>query len=114
MRRQRRMEEVMRIWASLALCMFLFAPVRADTLRVGSRVLTSGDSAARVIELLGQPAHRSSGADTGGKRARGAKRGGKAGRQPGGGASTGERWQYRQGGRTVTVVLVQGRVARIE
>lgn len=106
----------MRTWISLALCALLSAPSQADTLRVGSRVLATGDTAARVIELLGQPAHRSAGAGKEGARAQGAKRRGKAGRRRAGdaGAASGERWQYRSGGRTVTIVLVQGRVARIE
>lgn len=105
----------MRIGMGLALGVLLLAPVHADTLRVGSRVLATGDSAAKVIELLGAPIHRSSGATAQGKQGRGAKRRGKASRRSGGDTdASGERWQYRQGSRTVTVVLVQGRVARIE
>lgn len=106
----------MRIWISLALCALLSTPSRADTLRVGSRVLATGDSAARVVELLGPPAHRSN-VEAAGAQPQGAKRRGKAGKRRTGGdakASAGERWQYRRGSRTVTVVLVQGRVARIE
>ncbi len=109
----------MRIWIGLALCVLVSMPAQADTLRVGSRVLATGDSAARVIELLGEPAHRASGTVAEDAHARHASRGKtrKAGKRrtgEDGKAATGERWQYRRGSRTVTIVLVQGRVARIE
>lgn len=106
-------------WTGLVLSVCLAAlPARADTLRVGQQVLVTGDSAARVVELLGPPVHKASGAA--GKaaarqpqRQRGAK--GKARSKPTAKkAAEGERWQYRQGRRTVTVVIVQGKVARIE
>lgn len=105
----------MRIWTSLALCALLSAPAQADTLRVGSRVLSTGDTAARVIELLGQPVHRAA-AKQEGARTKGKRRGKADRRRQPGKAETdaGERWQYRRGARTVTIVLVQGRVARIE
>lgn len=44
----------MRSWICLVLCLCLSLSSRADTLRVGNQVLVTGDSAARVIELLGQ------------------------------------------------------------
>lgn len=106
-------------WTGLVLSACLAAmPARADTLRVGTQVLVTGDSAARVVELLGPPAHKASGAAGKAgtrkpKQQRGAK--GQARAKPTTAkAAEGERWQYRQGRRTVTVVIVQGKVARIE
>ncbi len=105
----------MRFWAWMILCLCAAAPAWADSLRVGQQVLVTGDSAARVVELLGQPVHKASGGSKAGKGAnkRSAKGGSRA-KQAAGKAAEGERWQYRQGRRTVTVVLVQGKVARIE
>lgn len=48
-------------WKVLALVAILAWPgmvLASDTLRVGNQVLTTGDSAARVTELLGKPSHR--------------------------------------------------------
>lgn len=107
----------MRIRLCLALVLLLALPAWADTLRVGSRVLATGDSAARVLELLGQPMHKARGSAARPKAATGRRKGGKAGkgnRAADKDTSTGERWQYRRGNRTVTVVLVEGRVTRIE
>lgn len=108
----------MRTWigASLVLWALLMTPAGADTLRVGSRVLATGDTAARVIELLGPPVHRSPAVGKKAARSKGAKRRGKSGGRRAADPvdASGERWQYRRGGRTVTIVLVQGRVARIE
>ena len=78
-----------------------FAAAAADTLRVGDRLLVSGDSTARVEELLGRPPQRSH---------RAAARHGRRG----GTATGGERWQYRRDGRTITLTIVDGRVDRIE
>lgn len=106
----------MRICISLALALALALPARADTLRVGSRVLATGDSAAKVLELLGKPAHKAGGAKAAkatGKRGKNSKKG-KRDHVGAADASAGERWQYRRNGRTVTVVLVDGRVTRIE
>ena len=107
----------MRIRSCLALFLMLALPVRADTLRAGSRVLTTGDSTARVLELLGPPAHKARGGTAPQKTAAKHRKGGKAGKGSRGAnkdVSAGERWQYRLGNRTVTVVLVDGRVTRIE
>ena len=71
----------------------------SDTLRVGDRLLVSGDSAAQVRELLGHPArvtrHRAS------HRRRGVL------------VPASERWLYRQDGSDITVVLIDGRVDEI-
>ncbi|PWK85903.1 DUF2845 domain-containing protein [Fulvimonas soli] len=83
------------------LCILLLLPAfaaAADTLRVGDRLLVSGDSTARVEELLGRPSHRSH---------RTAARHGRSGQ-------SGERWQYRRDGRTITLTIVDDRVVGIE
>ena len=77
-----------------------------DTLRVGSRVLVVGDSAATVIALLGKPGHKS-------HPRHGATRGRRV-RVIDPVAQRGERWEYRRNGHSVTVVLVDGRVAEID
>ena len=108
----------MRSWTVLLLCICLATSSWADSLRVGQQVLVTGDSAARVVELLGQPAHKAAGAGSAQPRNKGAASGkGRSKKSAGttaGKAATGERWQYRQGRRIVTIVLVQGRVLRIE
>ncbi|MFC4765759.1 DUF2845 domain-containing protein [Dyella koreensis] len=82
----------------------------SDTLRVGNKVLSSGDSAARVMELLGKPTHKArAGKPASGKSTRGKSKG-QAKRADTGG----EHWQYRRGGRTVTITLVDGKVSHID
>lgn len=108
----------MRISICLALMLILAEGVQADTLRVGNQVLTTGDSAARVVQLMGKPDHKARDSTQPQRKATG-KHGKKprAGKVAGArvaGGPAGERWQYRRGHRTVTVVLVDGRVARIE
>ncbi|PWK85904.1 DUF2845 domain-containing protein [Fulvimonas soli] len=66
-----------------------------NTLRVDSQVLTVGDSASRVVKLLGQPAYKEP-------------------VQNRYGAYRGERWQYERDGRVVNVVIVGGKVGAIE
>jgi hypothetical protein len=77
-----------------------------DTLRVGSRVLVVGDSAATVVALLGKPSHKS-------HPRHGAARGRRV-RVIDPAAQRGERWEYRRNGHGITVVLVDGRVADID
>lgn len=85
-----------------SLWLLAFAATASDTLRVGSRLLVAGDSAAQVRELLGRPArvthHRT--------------------RRHGRGVvvvlPASESWIYRDGGREITVTLVDGKVAQIE
>lgn len=92
-------------------CLLFASAVHAGggTLRVGSQVLVVGDSAARVVELLGKPAYKGHGKAASNSR--------KAGRSKGHAAHSnevaGEQWQYRSGDRTVTVVMVDGRVSAI-
>ncbi|HET6804311.1 MAG TPA: hypothetical protein VFH59_02570 [Frateuria sp.] len=85
-----------------SLCLLAFAAAASDTLRVGSRLLVAGDSAAQVRELLGRPtrvAHH-----------RAARRGrGVVVATP-----ASESWIYRREGREITVTLVDGAVAQIQ
>lgn len=93
----------------LGLCGLLLtcaAYAGGGTLRVGSQVLVTGDSATRVIELLGKPSYRGHAKASSGQRKSGRK-GGKAS------ASGGEQWQYRQGNRLVTITLADGKVTGI-
>ena len=84
------------------LWLLAFGATASDTLRVGSRLLVAGDSAAQVRELLGQPTrvthHRA--------------------RRRGRGVvvltPASESWSYRDGEREITVTLVDGEVAGIE
>jgi len=87
----------------------LAAQAGSGTLRVGNEVLVVGDSAARVVELLGKPAYRSRGAAADGSR----RTHGRAGRRTRSRTQTGEQWQYRDGRRLVTVVVVDGKVSAI-
>lgn len=91
----------------LALALFACADVVAasDSLRVGSRVLVVGDSAASVLGLLGKPAHKSH---------RGGARHGRRARRVAGDATASESWQYRRDGRVIVVTLVDGRVSDID
>ncbi|WP_130617396.1 DUF2845 domain-containing protein [Dyella amyloliquefaciens] len=94
-------------WIGLAVA--FTAQAGSGTLRVGNEVLVVGDSATRVVELLGKPSHKSHGKGASSRRATGGRksRGSRAKE------TTGEQWQYRQGNRVVTVVVVDGRVNAI-
>lgn len=96
----------MRIRLILASFAFCAAAQASSTLRVGSQVLTAGDSATRVTALLGKPSYKSrSGRSTRGGRHR-------SGHSAAGGRA--EHWQYRRGDKVTTVTLVDGRVTEIE
>jgi len=81
----------------------------SDSLRVGSRVLVVGDSAATVTALLGKPAHKSHR-----NAARGASHRRKRVRAVQDDTARGEQWQYRRDGRVIVVTLVDGRVSDID
>ncbi|WP_232823446.1 DUF2845 domain-containing protein [Dyella sp. C9] len=100
----------MRAWPGVVLMVLaVSAQAGGGTLRVGSQVLTVGDSATRVIELLGKPSYKGHATSE----ARGGSRSRRSGSGRRGGSGGGEQWQYRQNGRVVTVVIVDGRVATI-
>ncbi|MCX7512779.1 DUF2845 domain-containing protein [Frateuria sp. STR12] len=66
-----------------------------NTYRVGSRVLTVGDSAVFTRSLLGDPQYKEPIEDRFG-------------------AFRGERWQYQVDGRMVTVTIMAGKVGDIQ
>lgn len=84
----------------------------SGTLRVGNQVLVVGDSAAKVVELLGKPSYKAHGKAADTSSSRRATGRGKA-RRSAGATNAGEHWQYREGNRTVTIVVVDGRVSAI-
>ncbi|WP_201316059.1 DUF2845 domain-containing protein [Dyella sp. EPa41] len=94
-------------WICLAVA--FTAQAGSGTLRVGSQVLVVGDSATRAVELLGKPSYKSHGKGASGRRAGSGRRArGSRSAEP-----AGEQWQYRQGNRVVTIVVVDGRVSAI-
>lgn len=80
----------------------------SSTLRVGSQVLTAGDSQERVLALLGKPSSRTHHQAA---RSRGGRRGGVRvqSRDQGG-----EQWHYRRGDHVTVVTIRDGRVGDIE
>ena len=103
----------MRIRLVLALFAFSAAAQASSSYRVGNELLTAGDSAVRVIELLGKPSYKShrSGPRSSG-RGRGRGSGGRT-RAVADGAR-GEQWQYRRDDRVITVTIVDGKVSDID
>jgi hypothetical protein len=73
----------------------------ASSLRVGSKVLIIGDSAARVLQLMGEPSIR-------------AFKQLQTGALPSNQLATGEEWQYLQEGRTIIITVAGGRVVNFE
>ncbi len=100
----------MRRWMGwMCLAAVFAAQASSGTLRVGGQVLVVGDSAARVLELLGKPSYKTREKTASSTHA---KSHGK-GRRTAGAAPAGEQWQYRDGNRTMTIVVVDGRVSAI-
>jgi hypothetical protein len=103
--------------AGLPACILFICAVTtasaSDTLRVGSRVLVVGDSAATVTALLGKPSHKSHHNVPRTAPRRGSRRGKRA-RTTAGDTARGEQWQYRRDGRVIVVTLVDGRVSSID
>jgi Protein of unknown function (DUF2845) len=111
----------MRIRLVLALFAFSTAAQASSSYRVGNELLTAGDSAVRVIELLGKPSyksHRSGPRSSGRGRGRGSggSSGGSSGRRTRAVAdgARGEQWQYRRDDRVITVTIVDGKVSDID
>jgi hypothetical protein len=98
----------------LLLSLTVAAHAGSATLRVGSQVLTVGDSAARVVELLGKPSYKSH------KKAAASSGSTRSGKKSGRRKSTtshdeaGEQWQYRRGDRVTIIVIADGKVSAIE
>jgi hypothetical protein len=73
----------------------------ATSLRVDNKVLTIGDSAAYVLELMGQPAVRTfMNPHSGGL--------------PDSQVTAGEQWQYAQDGKTIVITIMGGRATNFE
>ena len=98
----------MRMCLIVALFVFSAAAHASSTLRVGSQVLTAGDSSERVTELLGKPTSKSHRRRS---RTGGSRRGGIRVIDRNQGA---EQWHYRRDGHVTVVTMVDGRVTEIE
>ena len=98
----------MRMYLVVALFVFSAAVQASSTLRVGSEVLTAGDSRERVTELLGKPTSKSHRRRA---RSNGSRRGGVRVIDRNQGA---EQWHYRRDGRVTVVTMVDGKVTAIE
>lgn len=86
----------MRRYLVVLLLSFSLAAQASSTLRIGSKVLTVGDSAVRAMQLLGDPDFREPVENEFG-------------------AHLGERWQYqRDDGHTVTVTIIEGKISNID
>jgi hypothetical protein len=86
----------MRRYLVVLLLSLSLAAHASNTLRIGSEVLTVGDSAVRAMQLLGKPDFKEP-------------------VQSEFGGYQGERWQYqRDDGRIVTVTIIGGKVSSIE
>ena len=86
----------MRRYVLLPLLLASLAAHASGTLRVGSQVLSVGESVSRAVQLLGEPGYKEP-------------------LENEQGAYLGERWQYqRDDGHVVTVVIMGGRVVSIE
>ncbi|WP_430391463.1 DUF2845 domain-containing protein [Dyella sp. 20L07] len=114
----------MRGYIGLVLLLWILAAHAGNagsaTLRVGSQVLVVGDSAARAIELLGKPSYKGRGkaagkatGKTSGKASRKSTAHGRSKGSKPAADTGGEQWQYLLGGRQVSVMIVDGRVAAI-
>lgn len=101
--------------ASVALCVVLACSPTAgasSTLRIGSQVLTVGDSAARVTKLLGKPAKKTRARHAGRASGRSTHRVGRQ-RVPADEARA-EKWQYQRGDHLTTVTMLDGKVRDID
>lgn len=87
-----------------------------ESIRIGSEVLSVGDSAARVKELMGNPVVRArSAAEKGAHKSSSKSKSmsvGKSKRETA--KEKGEKWQYRREGHTTIFTIANGRVVHIE
>ncbi|WP_233840925.1 DUF2845 domain-containing protein [Dyella sp. 2HG41-7] len=108
----------MRRLLCFALLVMTFSAHALESLRVGSQVLSVGDSAERVKELLGKPSGhaKSSGSSKSGARKGASKSSGKGKSKlkVASAENKGTQWQYRRDGHTTTITIVDGKVAHIE
>ena len=114
----------MRIRLVLALFAFSSAAQASSSYRVGNELLTAGDSAARVTELLGKPSYKSHRGGSGSASHRSGSHSSHRSSSHSSGHSRdtrsatdgahGEQWQYRRDDRVVTVTIVDGKVSDID
>jgi hypothetical protein len=93
--------DLMRHYVITLLLLLSISSQAATSLRVGNKVLTVGDSAARVLQLMGEPSIR-------------AFKQFQVGGMPDNQLANGEEWQYLQDGKTIVVTVVGGRVVNFE
>ena len=101
----------MRRYVLLASLMTICSAHALQSIRVGSQLLVVGDSAARVKELLGQPAVRASSSSGQCKTHKAVPGASGRGKQRKAGC---QQWQYRRDGHTTTFFLVDGKIIRID
>ncbi|GLQ87279.1 DUF2845 domain-containing protein [Dyella flagellata] len=86
----------------LLILLFVSAAVHAESsLRVDSKVLMVGDSAARAQQLMGEPTVRTFLQPA-------------IGGMPNNQMGAGEQWQYAQGNKTIVVTIINGRITNFE
>src|ERR1700742_3628141 len=82
-----------------------------ESIRIGDRVLSVGDSAARVMDLMGKPVvHARGGANKSARKA--PKSVGKSKHATA--REQGEKWQYRRDGHTTIFTIANGKAVHIE
>lgn len=86
---------------ALACLLAISSAFAGTSLRVGTKLLTVGDSAVRVRDLMGEPVMR-------------AFLPSQSGGLPNNQLAAGEQWQYTQDGKTIVITILGGRVANIE
>ena len=110
----------MRICLVIALFVFSAATQASSSLRVGNQVLSIGDSAVRVTELLGKPSYKAHGHSSRSSSSRSSSSRSSRSRRSRATANAttkkadGEKWQYRRGDHVTIVTMVDGKVSDIE
>lgn len=104
----------MRRYLFLTLLITTFSAHALQSVRVGSQVLVVGDRAARVKELLGEPAVRAKGSSSGKSSARKGTSKSSGKNSKASAKDKGEKWQYLRDGHTTTFTIVAGKIAHIE
>ena len=105
----------MRIFLIIALFVFSAATQASSSLRVGNQVLSIGDSAVRVTELLGKPSYKAHGHSSRSSSSRSSRsRRSRATAKATTKKADGEKWQYRRGDHVTIVTMVDGKVSDIE
>jgi hypothetical protein len=91
----------MRRYLALAVLLVSISVHAMTSLRVGSKVLTIGDSAVRVLQLMGEPTLR-------------VFKQYQVNGMPDNQLANGEEWQYAQDGKTIVITIVGGRATKFD